>query len=98
MVRHMECRGRLREAYLKAVSRLGVLGGVDAVEALSEVLNRGSLRAPMRAREWRTEAAAALARIDLPEARQALEEAAERGSLGVRRIARKRLAGSVSHA
>jgi len=47
----------------------------------------------MRAREWRTEAASALARIDLPEARQALEDAAERGSFGVRKIARKHLAG-----
>lgn len=88
MVRHLECRGNTREAYLKAVSRLGTLGGPAAVDALKEVLHKGAWW-PMRAREWRQEAAAALAQIDSPEARDALEDAAARGARGVRRIARR---------
>ena len=60
-----------------------------AVEALTEVLHKGLWWAPMRAREWRTEAAAALAQICTPESRTALEEAAASGSFGVRRIAKR---------
>jgi hypothetical protein len=89
MVRHLECAGSMREVYLKAVARLGAFGGTVAVEALQEVLHKGPWWAPMRAREWRTEAAAALAHIDTPEAREALEGAALNGSFAVRRIARK---------
>jgi HEAT repeat protein len=89
MVRHLECRGATREIYLKAVGRLGILGGPAAVDALTEVLNKGLWWAPKRAKEWRTEAAAALKQIGSPEATAALEEAAARGSFGVRRIAKR---------
>ena len=81
--------GATREIYLKAVSRLGTLGGSAAIEALSEVLHKGIWWAPRRAREWRTEAAAALAQIATAEAMAALEDAAARGSFGVKRIAKK---------
>ncbi len=89
MLRRLECRGATREIYLKAVSRLGTLGGPAAVEALTEVLHKGLWWAPQRAREWRTEAAAALVQIATPEAMAALEDAASRGSFGVRRVAKK---------
>ena len=49
MLRHLECRGATREIYLKAVSRLGTLGGPAAVEALTEVLHKGLWWAPQRA-------------------------------------------------
>jgi hypothetical protein len=89
MLRHLECKGPTREIYLKAVARLGTLGGSAAVEALTEVLHKGLWWAPHRAKEWRMEAAAALAQIATPQAALALEEAAARGSFGVRRIAKK---------
>jgi HEAT repeat protein len=96
MLRHLECRGATREIYLKAVSRLGHLGGPAAIEALAEVLNKGLWWAPHRAKEWRTEAAAALALIATPQAMFALEEAAARGSFGVRRIAKKYVSAVIS--
>jgi hypothetical protein len=95
LVRHLECRGANREIYLKAVSRLGTLGGDGAVEALTEVLHKGLWWAPHRAREWRTAAAASLALIATPEAVGVLEAAAATGTFGVRRVARRHLASQV---
>jgi HEAT repeat protein len=92
MLRHLQCRGTTREIYLKAVARLGTLGGPAAVEALAEVLHQGVWWSPHRAREWQTEAANALARVQSPESAAALEEAASRGSFAVRRAARRYLA------
>jgi HEAT repeat protein len=89
LVRRLECRGSLREVYMRAIDRLGLIGGKEGVEALSEVLRKGQWWAPMRTREVRAEAAAALAQIKLPEAQEALREAATNGSFGVRAIARR---------
>jgi HEAT repeat protein len=89
LVRHAECRGQLRQIYLQSLGRLGVLGGPDAIDALSEVLRKGGWWTPVRTREIRTEAAAALAQIKLPAAQDALRDAAVNGSFGVRSIARK---------
>jgi len=89
LVRKMACTGQLREVYLRALGRLGVLGGADAIAALSEVLRRGQWWAPLRTREIRTEAAAALAQIKSHDAHDALREAATNGTFGVRAIARR---------
>jgi len=89
LVRHMECKGAMRDVYLRALGRLGVLGGADAVEALSDVLRKGQWWAPLRTREVRTEAAAALAQMKRPEAHAALRDAAANGSFGVRAVARR---------
>jgi hypothetical protein len=89
LVRKMECKGQMREVYLRSLGRLGLLGGTEAVAALSEVLNRGQWWAPLRTREVRTEAAAALAQIKMSEAKDALRAAATNGSFGVRGIARR---------
>jgi hypothetical protein len=89
MVRHLACRGNTREIYLKAVSRLGTLGGPGAVEALKDVLHKGLWWSPRRAREWRTVAAEALAALKTPEAQVVLEEAVASGTFGVRRVAKK---------
>jgi hypothetical protein len=91
LVQHLECRGEVRPVYLRSLVRLGALGGQDAVGALADVLNRGRLWAPFRTREVRSAAAAALAQMTLPSAREALEHAAEAGSFGVRAAARKYL-------
>lgn len=89
LVRQLECRGHVREIYLGAVERLGVLGGEAAVEALAEVLRRGDWWTPGRTREMRNEAAAALSQIRLPSAQEALRDAATNASFGVRAVARK---------
>ena len=47
----------------------------------------------MRTREIRAEAAAALAQIKLPAAREALRDAATNGTFGVRSIAKKHVKG-----
>ena len=91
LVQHLECRGEMRPVYLRALGRLGALGGQDAVDALADVLNRGQWWAPLRTREVREEAAAALAGITLPSADAALRQAAATGSFGVRAVARKYL-------
>ncbi len=89
IVRNGVCRGSLREIYLKAVARLGAVGGREAIETLREVLNRGNIWAPRRTREVRTAAAAALAAMKDGAGRPVLEEAAAQGAFGVRRVARK---------
>jgi HEAT repeat protein len=89
IVRHVACRGAMRDVYLRSLVRLGVLGGPEAVAALSEALYRGSWLSPLRTREIRAEAAVALSQIKLPAAREALREAATRGSVGVRAAARR---------
>ena len=91
IVQHLECRGEIRAVYLRSLSRLGALGGQDAVDALADILHRGGWWAPLRTREVRAAAAAALAQMKVPSAREALEKAAEAGSLGVRAAARKYL-------
>ena len=91
IVRNGVCRGSLREIYLKAVARVGAIGGRDGVETLREVLNRGNLWAPRRTREVRAAAAAALAAMKDGAGRAVLEEAAANGAFGVRRMARRYL-------
>ena len=91
IVRNGVCRGSLREIYLKAVARLGAIGGRDGLETLRDVLNRGNIWAPRRTREVRTAAAAALAAMKDDAGRGVLEEAAAQGAFGVRRVARRYL-------
>jgi len=89
LVRNLEPRGTLRATYLESIERLGVLGGAEAVQALVEAMQKGRWWAPFGTREVRAEAAAALAQMRLPAARDALEDLAVNGSFGVRSIAKK---------
>ena len=66
-------------------------GGPDAVDALQIALYRGSWLSPFRTRACRTAAAAALARMASPAAKEALRTASTRGTLDVRMIARSHL-------
>ena len=92
IVREGECKGSLKEIYLKSLTRLGVIGGRDALDALREVLNRGNyLWAWRRTREVRQAAAAALASMKDGAGREVLEDASMNGAIGVRRAARKYL-------
>lgn len=74
---------------LMAVARLGSLGGSLAAETLKTVLYRGEWWAPRRTARFREAAARALARIGSGDSRQVLDEAAARGSRGVRAAARR---------
>ena len=91
IVHHMDCRGTLREIYMKALARLGVLGGTEAVDALADVLRKGQWWAPWRWNEVWGEAAASLAKINTPESLQALSDAATGGAPGARHWAKRQL-------
>lgn len=92
LVRHAD-RGVEQAIYETAVEALGVFGGPEAVDALEHALHRGDWWAPRRTRAHRRLAARALRRVGSAEATEVLRRAAERGSFGVRRIARAALAG-----
>jgi len=77
--------------YIGALNALGS-GGPDAVETLKEALYRGEWRAPMRTSRERAAAARALRRIGNTAAIDALQEALENGSRGVRAAAKAELA------
>jgi HEAT repeat protein len=95
ILRHMDHRGSLAPAYLRAIESLGALRDPEAVAPLGEALYKGEWWAPRRTREIRSAAAAALARVGTPEAQTILEDAARSGSRGVRSAARAQLASGV---
>jgi len=88
IVRNTESKGGMQEIHIKAIERLGVLGGAEAVEVLTEALYRGTWWNPIRTRKVRAAAAAALARIGTPEARAVLVEAEVSGPHAVKRSVR----------
>ena len=94
ILRHTDHRGPLMPVYLRAIESLGALRDAAGVEPLKEALYKGEWWAPRRTGALRTAAAMALARIGGPEAVAALEEAAARGSRGVRTAARAKLAAA----
>ncbi len=92
MVRSREYRRTMQRAYLTAVEGLGAVGGAEAIQALSEALHRGEWYAPFRTATLRRAAAAALRRAGTSDALDALRQASEHGSRGVRAAAREQLA------
>ena len=90
LVRHMD-RRKEAELYMTAVVALGSFGGPDAVAALKFALHEGDIWSPMATRRLRAAAAQALRRLGTPAALEALREASERGSRGVRSAARSEL-------
>jgi hypothetical protein len=91
LVRNLN-RSRHAPVYLAALEALGTFADPAAVDALAGALNRGDLWAPMRTRKARAAAAASLRRIGTPQAIEALQSAARRGSRGTRAAARAQLA------
>src|SRR4029077_17807703 len=87
-------RGTLAPVYLRAIESLGSLRDPSGVTALRDALYKGEWWAPRRTAALRTAAAAALARIGTPEAFEALEEAVDRGSRGIRSAARAQLSSA----
>jgi hypothetical protein len=90
LVRHTD---RRKEAglYLSAVEALGTFGGPEAVEALKVALHQGDWWSPGKTRRTRLAAAQALRKIGTAAALDVLRDAAERGSRGVRSIARAQM-------
>ena len=85
-------RGPLVELHTQIMEALGTLGGhPDSVQALRAALYRGEWWAPNRTAALRRTAAAALRRIGTPDALAVLEEAAKKGTRGVRNAARMQM-------
>ena len=91
IVGNIDPRGSSGSVYLRAVEALGALRDPEGVPALTGALYRGEWWAPRRTASLRAAAAAALARVDSPEAIAALAEAVRRGPRGVRAAARAHL-------
>ena len=91
ILRRMDHRGPLAGVYLRAIELMGGLRDPGGIRPLKEALSRGEWWAPRRSGAIRSAAAAALARIGTPEAREVLQEAASGGSRGVRAAVRPHL-------
>lgn len=90
IVRHVDRRA-FHAVYVGAIDALGSFGGPDAVGALKDALQHGDWLAPFKTRRARAAAARALRRIGDAAAIEALRDASERGSRGVRSVARAEL-------
>jgi HEAT repeat protein len=88
IVQHTDSRGAMEDVYLKAIERLGTLGGHEAIAALKQVLYRGRWWAPLRTKALRAAAATSLRRVGTAEALDVLNEAVARGPWGVRAVVR----------
>lgn len=88
-------RGSLVAVHESIIEALGWLNAhAESISTLRTVLHRGEWWAPFRTASLRTIAAVALRRIGTPEALAVLEDAAARGSRGVRVAARAQLGQS----
>jgi len=89
VLNHTEPRGKLAQAHAEIIEMLGTLGPhPESTRTLRRTLYRGVWWAPFRTAVLRRAAATALMRIGTPDATAVLEEAAARGSRGVRKAAR----------
>lgn len=88
VVKKIDHRGPLRGVYLRAVESLGALKAEQAIDLLNEALYSGEWWAPFRTAELRRTVATALRDIGTPRAMSVLQEAAQKGSLGVRAAAK----------
>ena len=91
LLKHMK-RGAFPKIYSAAVEALAASKSVDAVQALTSVLQHGELWAPIRTRRLRASAATSLRAIGTPDAIEALRALSERGPRGARAAAKEQLA------
>jgi hypothetical protein len=94
ILQHVDHRGALAPVYLRAIEWLGSLRDPAGIPPLKGALYKGEWWAPRRTSALRHAAGAALARIGTAGAFEVLEEAAARGTRGVRAAARTELAHS----
>ena len=90
VLNHTSPRGKLVSVHAQIIEALGTLPAhKDSTRTLRNILYRGEWWAPFRTAALRRAAAAALRHIGTPEAMTLLQEAATRGSRGVRAAAKK---------
>ena len=93
VLKHTAPRGTLVDVHKQIIEAIGSLNThPESTRTLKEVLYRGEWWAPSRTAALRSAAATALRRIGSVDTRAVLEEAAARGSRGVRSAARAQLA------
>jgi HEAT repeat protein len=86
---HTAARGKLVVVHAQIIEALGNLAAhPDSTRTLTVILHRSEWWAPFRTAALRRAAAAALHRLGTPEALAVLQDAATRGSRGVRNVAR----------
>jgi HEAT repeat protein len=96
VLRHTSPRGRLVAVHTQIIEALGGLSAhPDSTRTLKQVLHSGQWWAPSRTAALRRAAAAALRRIGSKDTLATLEDAAERGSRGVRAVARAQIGAGV---
>jgi hypothetical protein len=99
VLRHTAPRGKVAQMHVDVIAALGAFRGQQqALSTLEIVLHRGSWWAPRRTSVLRQSAAEALRRIGTSESFAVLEQAAERGSRGVRRAVRPHMTAALRHA
>jgi HEAT repeat protein len=90
---HTGYSGQLETVYVSAIESLGrIATDEQSVATLNDILHRGEWYAPGRTARIRAAAARALRSISLPSAERALNDAADTGSRGVKRVAKAALA------
>jgi len=82
----------MRAVHERAMQRLSIVGGREAIDAIRTMLHRGSSFTPFQTAAMRRLAAGTLAKIGTPDALDALRGAAVGGSWGARSAARHALA------
>jgi HEAT repeat protein len=96
VLNHTSPRGKMTEVHAQIIDALGSLTvHPDSTRTLRTILYRGEWWAPARTAALRQAAASALRQIGRPETLAILEDAATRGSRGVRAAARRHLPSAV---
>jgi HEAT repeat protein len=99
VLNHTSPRGKMSSVHTQIIEALGSLTAhPESTRTLRGILYRGEWWAPVRTAGLRQAAASALRQIGRPETFAILEEAAARGSRGVRTAARRYLPSSVRQA
>jgi hypothetical protein len=95
VLNHTAPRGKMVSVHAQIIESLGSLAAhKESTRTLRNILYRGEWWAPFRTAALRRAAAAALRHIGAPEAIAVLQEAATRGSRGVRTAAKKYMPAS----
>ena len=96
VLNHTPPRGKMASVHAQIIEALGMLSvHPESTRTLRAILYRGEWWAPVRTAALRQAAASALRQIGRPETLAVLEDAAARGSRGVRTAARRYLPSSV---
>ena len=96
VLNHTSPRGKMADVHVQIIDALGSLTvHPESTRTLRTILHRGEWWAPLRTAALRQAAASALRQLGRPETLAILEDAATRGSRGVRAAARRYLPSAV---